>query len=60
MGRLLIVLDVGQVKAPMPGKAPTLSRLDTLHGASSNIWALVDVRVWLAAPLPFLIAGLAW
>ena len=49
-----------EAKAPHPRHVPTLARLDTLHGVFNNVWALVDVRVWLRSPLPFLIAALAW
>lgn len=49
-----------EAKAPQPSRLPTLKRLNALYGAFSNVWSLVDVRVWLRSPLPFLVAALAW
>lgn len=49
-----------EAKAPLPRHIPTLAWLDSLHSAFNNVWALVDVRVWVRSPLPFLIAALAW
>lgn len=49
-----------EAKAPNPRHLPTLSRLDSLHSVFNNILALVDIRVWLKSPLPFMIAALAW
>ena len=49
-----------EAKAPHPRHLPTLAKLDSLHSAFNNVWTLVDVRVWVRSPLPFLIAALAW
>lgn len=49
-----------EAKAPNPRHVPTLARLDSLHSVFNNILALVDVRLWLRSPLPFMIAALAW